>query len=335
MKFYNKKYICCFILVIILSFFIYSINNNSITKNNHITLMLKEGLGNQLFQYATAYSIAKKNNYGLLVDTSFYNTYHLNEICGYQLNKIVPNMQETKTMFYEQIQKMPQPFNCFGNFFREIYLKSKKKYIEKVNTVAYDCKVNDIKDNSFIEGYFINQQYFSEYSDEIIKLFSNMPLSNSGLAIAEKIKMQSSHTVAIHCRDYSDSKAGGEYYKKVLGLLDRNYYLNAINIIKEKIKAPKVYVFSNKINFAKSLLSDIEDLEFVEYNPENTWEDMKLMSLCDHNVIANSTYSYWGAYLNTNKDKIVIAPEKLFVWQSSVDTDIFPESWVKIKATFQ
>jgi hypothetical protein len=313
----------------------WQIKTNIISENKpKITLILKGGLGNQFFQYAAAYSIAKTNNYELLVDINSYDDYIYNEICGYVLDKVLPNIKEIKQPFYAKIKNYPKPICFFSVFFKKIYYKSKNIYLVK-NSLFYDSEINKIKPNTYIEGYFENYNYFVNFSTEIIAMFSNLTLSKNGLIMANKIQQEKSPTVAIHYREYSDTKAGGVKAVKFHGNLGIGYYAEAIKIIKEKYNATKFYVFSNKIETAKKLFATINDLEFIEYSPDNIWEDMKLMSLCDHNIIANSTYSYWAAYLNTNENKIVIAPQQLFLMQQDNNDNIYPNDWIKITSHFQ
>ena len=160
-------------------------------------------------------------------------------------------------------------------------------------------------------------------------------LSKKALKIAYKIEQQSTPAVAIHYRDYTNIKAGSEIAANYIGILDIDYYTQAIKIINRKYSNAKFYVFSDTISTAKKVLQGMENLKFIEYTYDNNWEDMKLMSLCDHNIIANSTYSYWAAYLNTNENKIVIAPQQLFLMQQDNNDNIYPNDWIKITSHFQ
>ena len=284
------------------------------------------GLGNQFFQYATAYAVAKNNNYKLSIDITSYYGYILNEVCGYQLINIIPNLQETKHPFYCKILTLPKPISWVGILIKIVHRRLQKRYKEKIE-FCYDSSINNIKPNTFLCGYFQSYKYFTDYSDDIINMFSKLPLSKEALEISYKIEQQTNSTVAIHYRDYADIKTGDATLADCN--FDLDYYKKAIAIINKKCKKTKFYVFSNKIITAKKVLHEIENLEFIEYVYDNTWEDMKLMSLCNHNIIANSTYSWWSAYLNTNNNKIVIASKS---WGNLLEysDDLLPADWIKI-----
>ena len=109
------------------------------------------------------------------------------------------------------------------------------------------------------------------------------------------------------------------------------YYTNAINYITTKTRIDKYIVFSDDINYCKSMFGESEDITYI--NGEKDYIDLYLMSMCEHNIIANSTFSWWGAWLNQNSDKIVVAPKTWFgTARTDLDTsDLIPENWIKIQ----
>ncbi|MPN39089.1 O-antigen biosynthesis glycosyltransferase WbnK [bioreactor metagenome] len=122
----------------------------------------------------------------------------------------------------------------------------------------------------------------------------------------------------------------GDYvntYSNYYHILDDTYYLNAIAYIRDKCTNTKLFVFSDDIEWAQNNYKDIENIIFVAQN--KSYEDMYLMSLCKHNIIANSSFSWWGAWLNENDNKIVIAPKKWFK-NEKMKNSILPKSYIKI-----
>ncbi len=138
-------------------------------------------------------------------------------------------------------------------------------------------------------------------------------------------KMSAENSVAIHVRR-------GDYKNSRFTLLDiETYYLKAIEKIKEQVKNPKFYIFSNDIDFVKTHFSKMDiDSEIVDINSgQQSFMDMVLMSNCKHNIIANSSFSWWSAWLNENPDKIVIAPKKWYS-QNIPMNDMIPNGWVLV-----
>ena len=232
---------------------------------SHIIICVCGGLGNQFFQYATAYTVAKNNNYKLLIDSTAYYGYIWNEICGYQLNNIIPNLEETKHPFYCKFLEMSKPIRWAAILIKQAHYKLRKKYVEKTS-FSYNSSINNIKPNTYLYGYFQSYKYFANYSDDIINMFSKLSLSQAALKIVYKLEQQSNPTVAIHFRDYTDPRAGGneELFQSIL--LNANYYRQAIEIINKKYKNATFYVFSNKASTARKVLQEIDNLEFIEYH---------------------------------------------------------------------
>ena len=291
------------------------------------------GLGNQFFMYAAAYTVAKNNSYDLLIDKSFYASDILYKTCGYDLDKIVPNLKEIKLPFYCDFLSLASPkyIQYIGRVIKGVHFKFQKKYIEKKH-FCYDSSINNVAPNTRLCGCYQSYKYFTSYSNEIIAMFSKLPLSSPRLQVAAKITNPNITSVSIHYRDYTDLKASMKNFANYIGMLKKDYYKQAIEIINKKYKNAKFYVFSNKISTARKVLQKIDNLEFIEYTYDNTWEDMKLMSLCDHNIIANSSYSWWAAYLNTNNNKTIIAPKS---WGNLLKgrentNDLLPIDWIKI-----
>ncbi|MEI6553564.1 MAG: alpha-1,2-fucosyltransferase, partial [bacterium] len=137
-----------------------------------------------------------------------------------------------------------------------------------------------------------------------------------------------SNSISIHIRrgDYISNQEANNFH----GSCSIDYYTEAINIIKGKVSNPIFFVFSDDIAWVKeNLKSDIVATWVSEYNLDNT-EDLLLMSFCKHQIIANSSFSWWGAYLNRNINKIVIAPKKWIANKGYNTDEITPSSWIKL-----
>ena len=175
-------------------------------------------------------------------------------------------------------------------------------------------------------GYWQSEKFFKDISDEIRKDFSFPKFtSEKNLEILKLIKSYNSVSIHIRRGDYLQNRGFN-------GLAPLEYYQKAIEYIKNKIENPHFFIFSNDIEWCRKNLS-IENSYYIDWNRgEESYRDMQLMSLCKHNIIPNSTFSWWGAWLNKNPNKIVIAPEKWFNDCVNIDySNIVPETWIKIK----
>ncbi|HOV15035.1 MAG TPA: alpha-1,2-fucosyltransferase, partial [Spirochaetota bacterium] len=152
------------------------------------------------------------------------------------------------------------------------------------------------------------------------------PLSIKAINISNQIK--NSNSVSIHVRrgDYVGNIKTLNFH----GVCEIDYYIDAINSIKQKVQNPLFFIFSDDIEWCKNNIKD-ENSIFIDFERDD-YVDMYLMTVCKHNIIANSSFSYWAAYLNQNFDKIVIAPKKWFKDdnQNKRTEGLIPEKWIRI-----
>ena len=283
----------------------------------------KGGIGNQFFQYAVAYAVAKKHNVALKVNLSLYKNYKFNEKCGFVLNKIIPNLEYTEeNPSIKQLSWWEKLINRYPNLFKE-YLERKEFF--------YNRNIYFIRFPLVMSGYFQSYRYFEGVNQEIIELYRKMSLSKEAIKVAKRIE-EAKNTVAIHYRDYADPSCGSQETLEYMGYCSKDYYEKAIEITLKKYPEAIFFVFSNNISKAKEVIKLSNKVIFVEYLAENVWEDMKLMSLCSHNIIANSSYSWWASYLNKNPNKLVIAYKKwgnlLLNRKAKELKHFFPKEWI-------
>lgn len=257
---------------------------------------IKDGFGNQLFMYACAYSVAKNSGSKLVIDTSFLAT---SKLRNYELGRL--------NIKYDYLFHIP---NYIPNFLKILIRKLFQLYIkliaEKYNerkSYEFDSKVLKLKGSYRLYGYWQSEKYFVQYRKELLDmLIPNYDMTDSFKTMLSKI--QNTQSVSIHVRR-------GDFI--ALGFcLNDEYYKKAIQYIIERIKNPIFYVFSDDIEYAKKMFSNFDvAIEIINYKSiDSTVEDFLLMKSCKHNIIANSTYSWWGAWANCNPDKIVICPPR-------------------------
>lgn len=258
-------------------------------------------LGNQMFQYAVLNSISLRNNF------NFYIPKHNHQLSEcFNITCKAYDLQKQETL--QIVSRLNRFREISFNFNREIF---------------------NIPDNTDISGNFQSEKYFSDFESEIRKQFT---FKNEIHQEAKKQfnffkeSYQAQELVSIHIRrgDYVNLQ---EYHP----VCELEYYLKAIKLVTEKVdKKIKFLVFSDEIDWCKSNLNNNENCIFS--SNINPYIDLCLMSMCEHNIIANSSYSWWGAWLNENPDKIVIAPNKWFGPKYSHHniTDLIPEKWIKL-----
>lgn len=302
--------------------------------NSKVIVFLMGGLGNQMFQYSAGFDFAKKIDAELYLDTTFLNDRFPRKDFSYRtydldVFNIAPKF--TKLSKISSSFKIPGVWlgydlmaikfeNKFGNL--EIVKERENNYFSKLNEAS-----ETYLKNYLLFGYFQNEKYFKDSAPEILNEFSfKNNFSSEVKNIADKIEKSNSISIHIRRGDYITSKKA----RNIMVELGLDYYKKAIEIIVKKVENPHFFVFSDDIEWCKKNLK----IEFpVEYLDKNTAgqknaNHLQLMSLCRHNIIANSSFSWWGAWLNQNTEKIIIAPKKWF--NDKDDNDIVPLKWKRV-----
>jgi hypothetical protein len=253
-----------------------------------ITIRLKGGLGNQMFQYAAGRALALENRTGLRLDVSYFD-FKLPGITkrAYGLDVFNVKAEIVKTSFFRFILEK---------------IFSKKK-----------------------EEYFQSPKYFQEHEDTLRQDFTlKEPLSDTSKILQEEIK--NGNSVGVHVRR-------GDYATNSFNLLmSADYYSKGIEYISQKTNIEKIYVFSDDISWCKENLNFIYPTVFVEnvYSGRHGEGHMMLMMECKNFIIANSSFSWWAAWLGTNPQKIIVAPKQWFKNDIMSTADLIPEGWTRI-----
>ena len=286
-----------------------------------IVSKLQGGLGNQMFQYAIAYGYGKT----VYLDFSFLASQN------------ATNYHFTKRDF--ELTLFPNlKYKEFTEFHHNLFFSKSRKY--RLLRKLFQIKLNLIKQQEnelvhiqknrhiYFDGYFQSEQYFLSKRKELLNVFKFPALDKNNEAIRNKI-IAHSNSVSLHIRRGDYLK---EEVKKYHGILDQKYYDSAIEIIEKKYNDVHFYVFSDDENFAKEKYGDSENFTIVEGNTKDAWKDMALMSFCKHHIIANSSFSWWGAWLSESKESIKIAPISWFNSEiANFDIhNIVPKNWIKI-----
>ena len=257
---------------------------------------LKGGLGNQMFQYAYGRALELSGK-KILFNTSFFNgtKAKIDTARDYKLNNF--NI-ETKTNFSDE----SHPIFSFID-----------KVLSKLHLKKYD--------------YWQNERFFKTIESNIRSEFKlKKPLDNKFDNIVKQI--ENTPSVALHVRrgDYVNDKKT-QIIHDVCGL---EYYSKSIDIMRGQINNPVFFVFSDDIDWVSKNLEVPYPSFWVSNLEGKDYEELILMSKCKHNIIANSSFSWWGAWLNSNPDKIVVAPKQWLVNRTSNEVDVLPKTWIQI-----
>lgn len=294
-----------------------------------IMVKLGGGLGNQMFMYALGRHLAIKNNAVLKLDTG---AYRLGDYRKYALGCFCI-MEDFASM--EEVEKLANPEGVKVTRRRGFLEKLlgltgnlKRSHVYEERSFVYDPNLLELKGDIYLEGLFHDERYFKEIKDVICKDFSfkHQP-EGRNKEIADKIEAVNSVSVHVRRTDLVTNKLFFESH----GVCSLNYYKFCMEKIFSMTNAPYFFVFSDDIVWARANLRFDAPVMFVDHNnEEHCHEDLRLMSLCNHHIIANSTFSWWGAWLNPNPGKIVLAPGNWIKKVKKKDVMIVPNGWIKI-----
>jgi hypothetical protein len=283
------------------------------------------GLGNQMFQYAFSRSLAARTadevylDSSSLRDDSVHNGYELGRVFGIGLSEAPPG----------SVARLSVPPTSLARRFRRKYLTKRSHCIDK--KFGYQPELFDLKGDRYFEGYWQSEKYFEGIEAQIRRDFAfKNSLDVRNLALLRDLPRP---IASIHVRR-------GDYLKyDNLNICGPEYYEKALACLISRQAISSFVVFSDDIEYCRTTLRlGKASAAFVDWNAgEASWQDMAMMSLCDHHIIANSSFSWWGAWLDCNPDKTVVAPA---VWNrrqvADVDRyyrftfdDVVPASWIR------
>lgn len=281
-----------------------------------IIVSMGGGLGNQMFEYAFYLQLKTLYpNEEIKVDTRYVFPVSHNGIELFDIFGIIP-VVATK----EDVLSLTKGYKLYGEGFSSntIIEKILRRIKNKFQSAPDSMRIQEdftefskiflsIDENQsvYFYGPFANYHYFSEI-EEVIKETYLFPTINDKTNKKYKHEIEQCNSVSIHIRR-------GDYITEGVELAKPEFYKKALDIMEDKVDSAKYFVFTDDKEYARELFSDAEKFVIVEGNSgKDSFRDMQLMSLCKHNITANSSFSFWGAFLNRNKDKIVVSPNQAF-----------------------
>jgi hypothetical protein len=302
-----------------------------------ITVSLIGGLGNQMFQYAAGKALAERHGVPLALDISGFRNYALRP---FLLDRLLvpeaiasvrtgsterPEINFTRARWKARIDRL------LGKARLPKLASSPDEYREP--HFHYDPAFESLGPKISLFGYFQSERYFKSIAGNLRDWFSpREPLGDAAVAALKRIEI-SRLPVSVHVRRGDYLKPGTH---EVHGILGESFYRQVFDRLKSMIDdEAELFIFSDDSAAAEQVLSFIPSsrLNHVRGDPERPWEDMALMAHCRHHVIANSSFSWWGAWLNPSSDKIVVAPRGWFVateLSKRNTSDLYPAGWILV-----
>jgi len=286
-------------------------------------VIIYNGLGNQMSQYA--FYLQKKNidkttRFITLCDT--HNGLELDKVFNISCRETIAQ-KFLYVMFrllrFQKAKIITSPVKFILGLFNCRVVEENFNYSFNKNNLLPS------KGITFYLGGWHSEKYFLAVKEQIFATFKfNEPADPENMAHIKNIKSQNSVSIHVRRGDYLDTGN----YNLFGGVCTENYYQAAIDLIETKVNNPRFFVFSNDTPWVKANLH-ISNVVYVTGNAgNNSWKDLYLMTLCKHHIIANSSFSWWGAWLNNNPGKIVITPGRFLM--NDENTDVYPESWTKL-----
>jgi hypothetical protein len=283
------------------------------------------GLGNQMFQFAAGRALSLAHKTELLLDVSEFSHYQRHH--GFELATVfccplaLAKPEDLRSVLGWQSSKLAQRLLASRRF---RFLRSDRFLIEP--HFHYWQGLNKATPPFYMVGYWQSERYFAHVADVIRKDFTfRQPLTGQNQRLAEKIS--SVNAVSLHVRrgDYAnDPKTIA-----VHGLCPIEYYRDAVQYIADRVEEPNFFIFSDDPQWVRAHLRIPFPCSYVEQNRgAESYNDMRLMSMCKHHIIANSTFSWWAAWLDDRPDKIVIAPKRWFANYEADTRDLYCHGWV-------
>lgn len=279
-----------------------------------IIVKLIGGLGNQMFQYAVGRALADAHNCDLKLDVTGFEDYKLRR---YELNnyRIRASIASDKDIAYiNGVRTFP------GLLPPSIFME---------NGFTFDSSVLSLTPPCYLaQGYWQSEKYFSHIRPLLLRDFSlNTAMNASNQAVMDDILENQSVSLHIRRGDYVTNPIATQYH----GVCSLDYYHAAIKIIAEKIKNPKFFIFSDDTDWASENLKTGYPSYIVDINDSDQGIfDMALMKSCQYHIIANSSFSWWGAWLNPAEDKVVVSPRNWFDEAPHDTRDLIPQSWIRL-----
>lgn len=284
------------------------------------------GLGNQMFQYAFGKRLAEGLQVPLKLDITPFESYERRQYSLWALN-IDEQLATGGEIDRARRGRLPRVRAQLHRVFPSVALESPR--LVRQRTFGFDPAMLDVPDGSYLEGCWQSEKYFDASAERLRVEFSlRTPLAGQDAAVARW--MQDGDAVSVHVRrgDYVSDPVTASVH----GVCDESYYARCVAYLVNRLEDPRFFVFSDEPDWARENLRMPLATTVVDHNAAaRDFEDLRLMSLCRHHIIANSSFSWWGAWLGANPSKTVLMPRRWFLDRDpEYAADIRPPGWIAL-----
>lgn len=289
-----------------------------------VVTRISDGLGNQLFQYAAGLALATRLQTTLSLDASLlakdpfrcFGLHHFN-VRGHIINRLQKMLIRVSTT--PRLLSVRSVIRCWLPKSGYHYFRDRES--------GYDSIFETLQGNVYLDGYWQSEKYFAGIAETLRQDFTFKNLANDQNRQVMLRIASAPAAVCVHVRrgDYlSNPSYRAKYHFCGLG-----YYQRAMQVMRTQVENPSYFVFSDDPDWAKVHLPMEGSTEYITFNVgQQDYDDLRLMIACRHFIIANSTFSWWGAWLCAGTDKIVIAPRQWFATERGKTDDLIPNSWI-------
>jgi hypothetical protein len=291
-----------------------------------VMVLLQGGLGNQLFQYATGRAVAARHKVPLLLDLGAlekdprrsYRLGHYN-VCA----AIASPEQVAERIGYDRKKSKLHPLRWIGRAARPL-----KGHIIYARQFQFDARVMNAPANAYLAGYWSSARYFEGIAPLLRKeLTVREEPDEFNAALAGQIRECEAVSVHVRRTDYVTDLGTNRHH----GALGREYYAAAVEYLTARVAEPHFFVFSDDTAWTRANLAFSHPATFVEHNgAARDYEDLRLMALCGHHILANSSFSWWGAWLGTRREPVVVAPKRWFADGKHDTRDLYLPGWTRL-----
>lgn len=290
-----------------------------------IIVRMQGGLGNQMFQHAAGTALARHHDCALRWDLSCFESSQAHQ--GFELQRVfgLDTPEATEADFCHVLGwRGHLPIKTLLARRRLAWVRP-KSYVTQPHFHYWTGFLSSPTD-AYLDGYWQSEKYFTTMEQSIRDAFTFAhPLSERNRELANRIA--SCNAVSLHVRrgDYVTNSATNQIH----GCCTPEYYQNAIKFVLDRLNAPHFFVFSDDPEWVRSNLSVPTNCTYVDHNSAaESYNDMRLMSLCKHHVIANSSFSWWGAWISGIREGLVVAPKRWFLNYSADTSDLYCQDWM-------
>ncbi len=283
------------------------------------------GLGNQMFQYAAGKRLAATHNTVLKLDISEFKDYSLHAygLSAFNTEELFATPEEIKLLKEPEVGSLKKKL-------KKLLRRPSKLGITHIRETQFNFapEILTMPDSVYLDGYWQSEKYFSDIAEIIRKEFTvKSPQKDKNLALAQQITSCASVSLHVRRGDYVTDKKTNTIH----GICDLDYYARCIERLGQQVHHPCFFIFSDDPEWAENNLKIPHPAIFIGHNgPEKNYEDLRLMSQCRHHIIANSSFSWWGAWLGQHQDTITYGPKRWFNSPSFNTQDLLPEAWNRI-----